>query len=110
MSILPLGCGLIGVPIGIIQIALGHVWQGIVILVGYVVVVTNIDYLLRPRLVSRETQINRALVLLSVFGGLKLFGFLGVIYGPVIMVFLVTTIEIYLEYYRVAKSVPIEEG
>jgi len=110
MSILPLGCGLIGVPIGIIQIALGNVWQGIVILVGYVLVVTNIDYLLRPRLVSKETQINRALVLLSVFGGLKLFGFLGVIYGPVIMVFLVTTVEIYLEYYRVAKSVPIEEG
>ena len=101
---------MIGVPIGIIQIILGNVWQGVVILLGYILVVTNIDYLLRPRLVSRETQINSALVLLSMFGGLKLFGFLGVIYGPVIMIFLITTIEIYLDHYRISKSTTSDEA
>lgn len=109
MAMLPLGCGVVAVPIGIVHMILGNIWQGIVILLGYALVVTNIDYLLRPRLVSRDTQLHAALVLLSMFGGLKLFGFLGVIYGPVTMIFVITTIEIYLQYYRVAKVPEVHE-
>jgi predicted PurR-regulated permease PerM len=94
----------IGVPIGITQIILGNVWQGIIILLGYVLVVANIDYFLRPRMTSKQAHLTPVLILLSAFGGLHLFGFLGVIYGPVIMIFLVTTIEIYLEHFRMAKA------
>ena len=104
MAMLPLGCGVVAVPIGIVHMILGNFWQGVIILLGYALVVTNIDYLLRPRLVSKDTQLHAALVLLSMFGGLKLFGFLGVIYGPVTMIFVITTIEIYLQYYRVVKT------
>jgi hypothetical protein len=109
MAMLPLGCGVVAVPIGIIHIILGNVWQGIVILLGYAVVVSGIQYYLTPRLVSREARLNSALVLLSVFGGLKMFGFMGLVYGPVIMIFLVTTIEIYMDYYRISKSAALVE-
>jgi hypothetical protein len=109
MAMLPLGCGVVAVPIGIIHIILGNVWQGIVILLGYAVVVSGIQYYLTPRLVSREARLNSALVLLSVFGGLKMFGFMGLVYGPVIMIFLVTTIEIYMDYYRISKSATLVE-
>ena len=60
-------------------------------------VVSNIDAVLRPKLVPKEAQLSSALVLLSLFGGVKLFGFLGVIYGPVVMIFLLTTVEVYME-------------
>jgi predicted PurR-regulated permease PerM len=109
MAMLPLGCGVVAVPIGIIHIILGNVWQGIVILLGYAVVVSGVQYYLTPRLVSREARLNSALVLLSVFGGLKMFGFMGLVYGPVIMIFLVTTIEIYMDYYRISKSATLVE-
>ena len=99
-SILPLGAGVIAIPIGVILLAVGHIWQGLVVILGALLIVSNIDNLLRPRLVHKDAELSPALVLLSAFGGIKLFGFLGVIYGPVIMIFLITTIEIYLEYYR----------
>ncbi|GEM_PF-625498 len=109
MAMLPLGCGVVAVPIGIVHIALGNLWEGLLILVGYAVVVSGMQYYLTPRLVSREARLNPALVLLSVFGGLKMFGFMGLVYGPVIMIFVVTTIEIYLDYYRIAKSATLLE-
>lgn len=109
MAMLPLGCGVVAVPVSIVHIILGNLWQGLLILVGYAVVVSGIQYYLTPRLVAREAKLNSALVLLSVFGGLKLFGFMGLIYGPIIMIFLVTTVEIYLDYYRIAKSATVME-
>ncbi len=104
LSILPLGANVIAVPIGLVLLALGDIWQGIVVIAGSLLVVSNVDNVLRPRLVPKEAELNPALVLLSAFGGLQLFGFLGVIYGPVIMIFLITTVEIYLEHYRLVQD------
>lgn len=42
-------------------------------------------------------------MLLALFGGLAVSGLLGMIYGPVIMVLFITTIEIYGEYFSDAK-------
>jgi len=61
-------------------------------------VVANIDNILRPMLVPKGAHLNPALVILSVLGGLILMGFIGVIYGPVIMILLVTSIEVYTRY------------
>ena len=40
-----------------------------------------------------------ALVLVAALGGYELFGFFGVIYGPVLMVLLTTAIQVYGDYY-----------
>ncbi|MDX1521389.1 MAG: AI-2E family transporter, partial [Anaerolineae bacterium] len=93
----------IAIPIGVALLAFGQIWQGILVLVGSTLIVSNIDNLLRPRLVSKDANLSPALVLLSAFGGLSLFGFLGVIYGPVVMIFLITTVEIYLEHYQLTN-------
>lgn len=103
-SIIPLGANTVAVPLGLIMIASGDVWQGLVVMLGSVVIVSNIDNIIRPNLVPREAQLNPALVLLSAFGGLHLFGALGVIYGPVTMIFLLTTLDVYLDYYPINKK------
>jgi len=104
LAVLPLGVNAIAIPIGIVLLAMGDIWQGVLVLVGSLLIVSNLDNLLRPRLVSKDAELSPALVLLSAFGGLNLFGFLGVIYGPVVMIFLITTIEIYLEHYRLTQD------
>jgi len=96
MSLIPLGAGIITIPMGIIAILLGYVWQGVVILANHFVVVTNIDNI-RPRFVPKEAQMQAALTILAAFSGVAMFGLLGVIYGLVIMIILVTTIETYLK-------------
>jgi hypothetical protein len=99
LSLLPMiGISLIAWPIGIVLILNGQVWQGVFIIAAFLVVVANIDTALRPKLVPKDAYLNPALVMLSVFGGLSLMGFIGLIYGPVIMILLVTSLEIYAKY------------
>jgi predicted PurR-regulated permease PerM len=99
LALLPMiGISLIAWPIGIILILSGQVWRGVFVIATFILVVANIDTVLRPRLVPKDAYLNPALVLLSVFGGLSLMGFIGIIYGPVIMILLVTSIEVYAKY------------
>ncbi len=100
LSIIPLGAGIVNIPIGIILFLLGNYWQGVLILVNHFLVITNIDNILRPKLVSKDVHLPPVLTLIAVLGGIKYFGFMGFIYGPVIMIFLVTTLDIYLKNYK----------
>lgn len=97
LSVIPLGAGIVTIPIGVVLLVTGDIWQGIVVLLGHFLVVTNIDNVLRPKLVPKHVRLNPALTLLSVFAGIAMFGFLGIIIGPVIMILITTTIEMYLE-------------
>jgi predicted PurR-regulated permease PerM len=61
---------------------------------------------LRPHLVPKDARLNSALTILSVFAGVTMFGFLGVIIGPVIMIMITTTIHMYLQ----AQKTPAEKA
>lgn len=96
LSIIPLGGGIVAIPIGIVMLLTGNIWQGLFILAMHFLVITNIDNVLRPRLIPKSVRLNSALMMLAVFGGIGLFGFLGIVIGPVIMIIVLTTIQIYL--------------
>jgi predicted PurR-regulated permease PerM len=97
LSFIPLGGGIIAIPIGIILMLTGNWIGGILIIAGHILIVTNIDNILRPKLVPDEAKLDSALTILSVFAGISLIGFLGIVIGPVIMIVVVTTIRVYLE-------------
>ena len=78
-------------------VLMGNYTSALIVLFGFYGVVNWIDVVLRPRLVSKEAYMNFALVFLGIFGGLYLGGILGLIYGPVIVLLLVTTINVYAE-------------
>lgn len=100
LSFIPLGGGIITIPIGIIMIATGNIWQGVFVILWHMFVVSTIDNVLRPYLVPKTARLNTALMLLAVFAGIAFFGAAGVIYGPVIMILLQTTFEMYSQYNR----------
>ena len=108
-STLPLGSSLVAMPIGIFQLIMGDYVGALIVLGGYLLIVTNIDNILRPKLVSKEAYLDTALVLVAALGGYDLFGFFGVIYGPVLMVLVVTTIEVYGQYYA-SKPTAVPAG
>jgi predicted PurR-regulated permease PerM len=97
LSIIPLGAGIIVIPFGIILILTGNVVDGLLILGFHFLIVTNIDNVLRPRLVPKEARLNPALTILAVFAGIAMFGFIGIVIGPVIMILIITTIRVYLD-------------
>lgn len=99
MSFIPLGAGIVTIPIGIGMALFGNVIGGIFVVVFHLLVVTNIDNVLRPFLVPKNAHLHPALMLLAVFGGLHMFGFWGIVLGPVVMIIIVTTISVYREVY-----------
>lgn len=106
LSIIPLGGGIVTIPFGIGMIFYGNIAGGIFVLLWHLLVVTNIDNVLRPILVPRDARLNSALMLLSVFAGITMFGPWGIIIGPVLMILIVTTIDVYLAVY---KGVELEQ-
>ncbi len=99
LSLVPMiGVSLVAWPVGIFLILNGNVWQGIFVLVAFLVLVANIDTILRPHLIPKGAQLNPALVILSVLGGLGVMGIIGALYGPVVMILLVTSIDVYTKY------------
>ncbi|MFN2187505.1 MAG: AI-2E family transporter [Candidatus Promineifilaceae bacterium] len=96
--------------LAIISIITGNTASAVIILLGFYVVVNPLDLILRPRLVSKEAYLNFSLMLLALFGGLAVGGLLGMIYGPVFMILLVSTIEIYLKYFAETPAVAAENA
>lgn len=100
LSIIPLGAGIVTVPIGFIMILTGNFWKGAFIIVNHFLVVTNIDNFLRIKLTPKDGRLPPVLLLLGILGGVSVFGLIGVIYGPVIMILFVTTLEVYIKHYK----------
>ncbi|MFA5129575.1 MAG: AI-2E family transporter [Patescibacteria group bacterium] len=65
-----------------------------------IAIVGTIDNVLRPMIVAmgKDVRIPSFLILLSVLGGLSLFGPLGFIIGPTVLSFLLALIDVYREY------------
>jgi predicted PurR-regulated permease PerM len=82
------------------MILFGQVWQGLAIIGEHVLINSNVDNVLRPILVPKKARLDAALMLLSVFAGMRLFGFLGIVIGPTIIIIIVTTIRVYLDIYE----------
>lgn len=96
LSLIPfLGSFLIWMPAAVIQILVGNYIQGVIIIVVGAIVIGNIDNLLRAKLVGDETKLHQLLVFFSTIGGIGIFGPLGFIIGPVIVVLFKTLMEIY---------------
>ncbi|MEB3980458.1 AI-2E family transporter [Mycobacterium sp. 663a-19] len=100
LSIIPLGGGIVTIPFGIGMIFYGNIAGGAFVVLWHLLVVTNIDNFLRPILVPRDARLNPALMLLSVFSGIAMFGPWGIVIGPVLMILIVTTVDVYLAVYK----------
>lgn len=109
LSIIPLGGGIVTIPFGIGMIFYGNVFGGAFVVLWHLLVVTNIDNFLRPILVPRDARLNSALMLLAVFAGIAMFGPWGIVIGPVLMILIVTTIDVYLAVYKGVELVQTPE-
>jgi predicted PurR-regulated permease PerM len=80
-----LGTFLVWVPAAIFLAVTGHWVKAIVLSFWGAVVIGMADNLLRPRLVGDRTRMHELLIFFSVLGGLKVFGVLGILLGPVVV-------------------------
>ena len=104
-----LGTPLIWVPAAGGLIMNGAITRGVLLLIFGATIVMNIDNFLRPRLVSGRTKVHPVLILIGVLGGLRVFGFIGMLVGPLVLALLVALIKFYEQNYmrRRQPTLPI---
>ena len=101
LAFLPIvGVGAVFLPAALYLILQGRLAAGIFFVVFYVLLSGGIEYLFKPKLVGKRVQMHTLLVFLSIIGGLKLFGILGIIYGPLVVTAFLTLTDIYESSYR----------
>jgi predicted PurR-regulated permease PerM len=101
LAFLPIvGVGAVFLPAALYLILQGRLAAGIFFIVFYIVLSGGIEYLFKPKLVGTRVQMHTLLVFLSIIGGLKLFGILGIIYGPLVVTAFLTLTDIYEVSYR----------
>ncbi len=60
----------------------------------------NLDNVVRPRLVGKDTEMHDLYILFSTLGGISMFGILGIIIGPIIAALFITIWDIYGDAFK----------
>jgi len=92
------GTGIVMLPIIAILFFTGDVFIGVGLLIWAVTIVGLVDNLLGPYLMSRGNNMHPFIILISVLGGLSLFGPIGFLVGPVVVTLFLVLLEIYNQY------------
>ncbi|PYQ14791.1 MAG: hypothetical protein DMH00_00935 [Acidobacteria bacterium] len=96
LSLIPvLGAFLIWIPAGVMQIAGGATSSGVGILVWGTLVVSLADNLIRPLIMKNMAGVHPVITLLGVFAGLSLFGFIGIVVGPLLFAMVLETARMF---------------
>lgn len=105
LSTIPLvGSYFVWIPAAIWLASSGH-WAKATVLVCFgLLVIGTIDNLLRPRLVGRKTRLHDLVIFFSLLGGIKVFGFLGILLGPVVIAITLALLQVTLEGIEEASS------
>jgi predicted PurR-regulated permease PerM len=105
-SFIPLlGAWLIWVPGAIYLLLTGHIWAAIFLAFWGFLIIHPIDNVLRPMFLRKKAEVHPIFLLFSILGGIALFGFWGLVIGPLIVAVTVTIFHIYeLEYKNVLEK------
>lgn len=112
LSLLPyVGSTIFYVPIGIYYLLVGQTWQGIFVLAWGFFIIGTIDNVIRAWMLKDKAKINPIFVVFSVLGGIVLFGFWGVVLGPLVVSIAATVLHIYgLEFCDELDNTSDSEG
>ena len=98
-NLIPLGAGIVAYPLILGMLFFGQIWPAIGALI-VITLVSNLESFLRPKFIPKSITLTNGLTMLAAFGGIALYGLLGVVYGPIIMIVIVTSVQMYLDYYQ----------
>ncbi|MCL5733424.1 MAG: AI-2E family transporter, partial [Patescibacteria group bacterium] len=96
VALIPIvGTLLVAVPAAAYLLLFGHFFPAIGIILWTIIVGGGTDNLLRPNIIKRKANIHPFLILLSVLGGLFVYGPMGFLLGPLILSLLFALLSIY---------------
>jgi predicted PurR-regulated permease PerM len=110
LSLLPVvGAFLVWVPAAIFLLIRGDLWQGIFLLGWGILIVSQVDNFVRPKLIGDRSGIHPLFVLVGVLGGVAAFGFIGLFLGPLLVGVTVSVLKVWETDYLDPKVLEASE-
>ncbi len=103
-ALAPFGTPLVWVPAALWLFAQGHAAAGAGLMAWGLLVVSWVDNLVRPLVISGSTRVPFLLVVFGVLGGLGSFGLVGLFLGPVVLAVLLAVWREWLEESRLGDA------
>ena len=110
-SVLPvLGSGLVWLPTTLILLAQGRHAAAVVMLVLGAGIASNVDNVIRPLVYKRVSNIHPMITLVGAFAGVRYFGLLGVLLGPLAIAYLFELLRFYRAEYGTTETPMVVAG
>jgi len=104
------GAALAYVPVAIILFANDHTWQGVVMLIFGFGVIGTVDNFFRFALAKKFADVHPLITVFGVIIGLTMFGFLGLIFGPLLISLFLLLLKMYSnEFFVKQREMPETE-
>ncbi len=101
LAFLPIvGIGVVMVPVAAIMMLKSKFITGVFVLVFYAALSWGVEYIFKPKMVGDRVSMHQLIVFFSIIGGLKAYGLLGIIYGPLIATMFLTLADIYFSSFQ----------
>lgn len=98
------GTMIVWVPLVVFMYASGDNWNATGLLLYSVIVTGNVDYLARISILKKLGQVHPVVTVLGVIVGLGLFGFIGLIFGPLLVNYIILLFRIYCNEFILEKK------
>ncbi|MEI9947322.1 MAG: AI-2E family transporter [Chitinophagaceae bacterium] len=89
------GTMVVWVPLVLYTYAMGDNWQATGLMLYSIIVTGNVDYIARISLLKRMGNVHPVITILGVIVGLGLFGFIGLVFGPLVVNYIIVLFNIY---------------
>ncbi|MDO9374495.1 MAG: AI-2E family transporter [Bacteroidota bacterium] len=98
------GTMIVWVPLVIYLYSSGQSWTATALTIYSIVVTGNVDYITRLGLMKKIGNVHPLITVLGVLVGLKLFGFMGLIFGPLLISYFIILVRIYLNEFTSTRT------
>jgi predicted PurR-regulated permease PerM len=99
------GTMIIWVPLVIFLYAAGNNYTATGLMLYSIIVTGNVDYITRLGLLKKMGNVHPVITVLGVIVGLKIFGFMGLIFGPLLVSYFIILVKIYINEFSTDKNV-----
>jgi len=104
------GGALVWLPLGIVRIVSGDIGGGIAFFAVSGAAISLLDNLLRPMFLQDRIQLHPLIIFFAIMGGLRAFGFNGIILGPMVVILFLTVLDIFLKEHHIEHGDPNHQG
>ncbi len=96
LSIIPfLGPHFVYIPASLFLMYKGNFWAGIGLLLYSLIIVSNLDNIIRAKIVGFKVKIHPLIIILGVIGGIGFMGIIGMILGPLVLALFFELVKVY---------------